>query len=139
MTRTTAECNLTNIDRAELANKSNANLTVRIHANGSTDTSVYGIELWIPTTKYSGAQLVAESKKAGEFVLSEVIAATGAKNRGFVPTSELTGFNWSKVPVILIEMGYMTNADEDYKLSTSDYQDKLASGMANGILKYFGK
>ncbi|MGM9933770.1 MAG: N-acetylmuramoyl-L-alanine amidase, partial [Clostridium sp.] len=48
---------------------------------------------------------------------------------------DMTGFNWSKVPVILVEMGFMSNPEEDKLLSDEGYQNKLAQGLCNGIVK----
>ena len=52
-------------------------------------------------------------QKAGECVLNATLAATGAKNKGIVQRSDLTGFNFAEVPTILIEMGFLSNLDED--------------------------
>ena len=65
-----------------------------------------------------------------------VIASTGAHSRGVVPRSDLSGFNWSKVPTVLVEMGFLSNAAEDQKLGTSLYQSRLAAGLANGVAGY---
>ena len=54
-------------------------------------------------------------------------------DRGVVERDDMTGFNWSKVPVILVEMGFLSNRSEDQMLSTGAYQDKLAKGLADGI------
>ena len=50
---------------------------------------------------------------------------------------DMTGFNWSTVPVILIEMGFMSNAEEDKLLATDDYRNKLAKGLYNGCVSFF--
>ena len=49
---------------------------------------------------------------------------------------DLTGFNWSEVPVILVEMGFLSNSEEDEKMSTDSYREKLAEGISNGIEKW---
>ena len=49
----------------------------------------------------------------------------------------MTGFNWSKVPVVLLEMGFMTNPEEDAKMETDEYREKIVSGIVNGLIKYF--
>ena len=80
------------------------------------------------------------SKKAAEFMLKESIKATKAKKAyrtGLMPRKDLSGFNWSTTPVILVEMGFMTNRSEDRKLSTSSYQKKLVQGMINGVERFF--
>lgn len=66
-----------------------------------------------------------------------VIEAAGAKNNGIVQRSDLTGFNFAEVPTILIEMGFLSNPDEDARMETEEYRDKLAQGICNGIIDYF--
>jgi len=63
---------------------------------------------------------------------------SGAKNNGVMETDSMSGINWASVPVSIVEMGYMTNKEEDKKLTNSDYQKKLATGIANGIEVFLG-
>lgn len=55
------------------------------------------------------------------------------KNRGVIERSDMTGFNWSTVPVVLIEMEFLSNPQEDKNLSSEEYQDKIAKAIAKGI------
>lgn len=138
MTRTTHESDMTNIDRAELANEKNADISVKIHADGLDNSSAHGVSMLVPSNKYiNNSELCEKSRKAGEIILAEVIKNTGASNRGVVVREDLTGFNWTKVPIVLIEMGFMTNPDEDAKLETDEYQNKIVDGIVNGLLIYF--
>jgi N-acetylmuramoyl-L-alanine amidase len=137
MVRETEVCGLTNVERAKFWNSSKVDLTIRIHGNGSNDSSVSGVLMMIPGGKYiKDTELLNNSRKAGELVLAGVLEHTKAKSRGIQETSELTGFNWSRVPVILLEMGFMTNPEEDKRLSTEEYQNKMVAGITEGLIKY---
>ncbi len=138
MTRTAHESDMTNIDRAEFANELGADISVKIHADGSNDGSVHGVSVLVPGSKHiSDGELLSKSKKAGELVLEGFVDATGAYNRGISVRDDLTGFNWTKVPIILVEMGFMTNPDEDALMESPEYQEKMAGGIARGLLRYF--
>lgn len=51
--------------------------------------------------------------------------------------SDLTGFNWSEVPCVLFEMGFISNKTDDYNLNDPAYQKKLMQGIADGIDTYY--
>ena len=57
---------------------------------------------------------------------------------GISERGDMTGFNWSDVPVILPEIGFMTNPDEDRSLATAAYQDKIVKGLTRAILRFLG-
>lgn len=140
MTRTTHECNVSNVDRAQMANESGADIAVRIHADGSTNTSVHGVSVLVPGNQYiKDSVLISQSRRAGEMVLDEFVKATGAVNRGISVRNDMTGFNWSTVPVILVEMGFMSNPNEDRLMETEDYQNKIVTGIINGLENYFSE
>ena len=136
MTRTENDVDISNVERAKIGNEAKADLAVRIHADGSTNRDAKGALMLIPSSKYIDAELASVSKTAGQIVLDEIIASTGAKSRGLSVRDDMTGFNWSTVPVILIEMGYMTNPDEDRLMATDEYRAKLAAGLYNGCAKF---
>lgn len=137
MIRESDNCNLTNVERTKLWNSSGADLTIRIHANGINDSSVSGVLMMVPGDKYiKNREMIDESTLVGQYILNGVLKYTKAKSRGTVISNELTGFNWSKIPVVLLEMGFMTNPKEDKLLNTDSYQDKIVKGVVEGIEKY---
>ncbi|WP_282939086.1 N-acetylmuramoyl-L-alanine amidase [Paenibacillus sp. RC67] len=133
MTRETHEVDISNIERAQKCNDVQADLAVRIHADGDNSPKAQGISVLYPASSKGNQAWVAQSKDAAGVILNEAIAATGAVSRGVVPRSDLTGFNWSTVPSVLIEMGFMTNPEEDQKLSDADYMNRLTNGITAGI------
>lgn len=138
MTRTEHNCSVSNIDRATFANDLNADISVKIHADGSTNSSSYGTSMLVPGGQYiSDESIITKSITAGELILKEVTETAGSKNNGISVRNDLTGFNWSEVPVVLLEMGFMTNPEEDALLETDEYQDKIVLGILNGLELYF--
>ncbi len=139
MIRTKNDVNISNVERAKIANQNHADAFVRIHCNGSKSTKVYGAETLCQTKNNPYCKKnYKSSKKLSEAVLNSLCKATGAKNNGVVETDSMSGINWASVPVSIVEMGYMTNKAEDKKLTNSDYQKKLATGIANGIEVFLG-
>jgi len=137
MTREEHDVNLSNIERAEMANEANARLVVRIHADGNASPKAKGFSVLYPDPSVTATrQIQPESKQAAEFIHEALKAGTGASSRGLQPRKDLTGFNWSKVPVVLVEAGFMTNPAEDESLSDPDYQKRLAESVAEGIHSY---
>jgi len=139
MTRTAQDVWISNAERAQIANAAGADLFVRIHADGATDSSIHGILMLYPATIGGWTDDIAsESKRAAQLALDRLVAATGATNRGMVARGDITGFNWSDVPVILPEIGLMTNKTEDALLATDPYQDRIVQGLADAIMEYLG-
>ncbi|MDF2925822.1 MAG: putative N-acetylmuramoyl-L-alanine amidase [Paenibacillaceae bacterium] len=135
MTRDSHDVDVSNAERAQIGNEAQADLSVRIHADGASSPKVQGVSVLYPQWTEANHSIYEASKSAAQMILEEVTDATGAVSRGIVPRSDLTGFNWSTVPSVLVEMGFMTNPAEDQKLSDPDYLNRLMEGMALGINK----
>lgn len=139
MTRSVHEVNISNKERAQYAESVKADIAVRIHGNGSTNQSVRGAEVYVPGPNNPYVSHLANASKVlGNNVLSEYCKATGIGNRGVFVSDTMTGMNWSTVPVIILEVGFMSNAAEDQLMQDQTVQNNMAQGIANGIDKYFG-
>ena len=90
----------------------------------------------IPSRTGGRRRFAKTSKDAAQEVQRQVVAATSAVDLGTVARGDLSGFNHSKVPTILVETGFMSNPIEDRLLASPHYQDKLAEGIAEGVIAY---
>ena len=135
MVRTKNNVRMSNVQRAKVANKYKADAFIRIHANSAGSSSVKGALTIAPASnnRYMTKANRKASQKLSKKVLKAMCKTTGAKNRGVMYTNSMTGINWCKVPVTIVEMGFMSNPSEDRKMAKASYQKKIVKGIADGI------
>lgn len=138
MTREDNDTAVSNVERAQIAAENGAQILVRIHADGSEDNSANGAMTMIPSADnpYVG-QLHEESSRLGEEIINAYCQATGIKNNGVRLYDNMTGINWSTVPVTILEMGFMTNQSDDERMQDPEMQKNMVQGIADGIDAYF--
>lgn len=121
--------------RVELANRAEADLFISIHNNsmtGAKHAKIQGTQVMYDEEKED-----RESKDFAEICLEEVSAACGSEKKGLVKGNNIFIIRDSKVPVALIEVGFMTNSQELEKLNSKEYQKKVAKGIYYAILRAF--
>jgi N-acetylmuramoyl-L-alanine amidase len=138
MIRETNDVNLSNRERAEMANESGADVFIRIHADSFEDSSAHGASTLYPSEDNPYVpQLSEDSHALSKAIIDAICDNTGAKNRGAIARDDMSGINWCNIPVSIIEMGYLSNKKEDKLMQTEEYQDKIVQGICDGIDAYF--
>ena len=137
MVRDTNEVDISNSERAEIANEADADVFIRLHANGSPDSSVT-VAMTIcqtPANPYNG-DVYEQSRALSENILDSYIYKTGINRQYVWETDTMSGINWSEVPTTILEMGFMSNTGEDRSMQDDDMQQKMVEGIADGIDEY---
>ena len=140
MVRTTHDVNISNAERATMAANAGADIFVRIHANGDDNSSSpRGALCYMPSTsnRYLTSSVISGSRKLSKCIIDSYCAATGLRNLGLLEGDDMTGINWAKMPVTIVEMGFMSNQSDDLFMASAAGQTKIVTGIANGIDKYF--
>ena len=141
MTREDHDVNISDASRAKLANES-ADIVIHIHCNADdTRDTMSGIMAFEPSENntYVDAAVRVECARLGSCLLDKLAAATGAKNWGVIRNDNLTALNWTKIPASHVEVGYLTNPDEDRMLQTDNYQLVIAGALADGVDAFFAE
>lgn len=131
---------ISNAERAIKANESGADFAIRIHANGSDNSSANGALTMVgsPNNPYIG-HLFEKSNELATDVLNSYVAETGLANAGMQQVDNMTGLNWSTIPSMILEMGFMTNESDDRNMADPGFREKMVEGIANGIEVYYSK
>ncbi len=136
MTRETHDVNISNSERAIFANNNNVDLVIRIHADSINNSSKTGASILIPSKDSKYTQAIYEKSNEYAKYIKESMVNDGINLNGIFERSDLTGFNWSKVPVVLIEMGFLSNYNEDLMMSNPKYQEKMMNSIVEGLQNY---
>ena len=136
MTRTTDDVNISNKQRAQMMNDAECDFWIRIHANYSSKDYAAGICMLTPRKRSVSTEIYETSRLLSALIQQSVISATGAKDNGLQYRGDITGFNWSRIPVTLIECGYLSNAKEDLLLQSEEYKSLLVEGIVQGMIDY---
>ena len=140
MTRTDNDTAISNAERALFASDNGAEIMVRVHANGDDTHTASGALTMSPSASNPYvASLYEDSNRLSQCIVDSYCAATGFINKGIIYTDTMTGINWSKIPVTIVEMGFMTHQNDDLQMADTTFQDTMASGIADGIDAYFGQ
>lgn len=136
LTKRKAEDSLTNIERARMGNEIKADLVVKLHCDSSNSRSARGASMLIPKSKgYITKEIEEKSKEYGEIIFNTYLEETKLKSRGLIYREDLTGFNWSEVPVVLLEMGYISNEEDEAYIVNRENQKNIAKSISDGIEK----
>jgi len=137
MTRTAHEVDISNKERATFANDHKANLFLRLHADGSENQNQSGFAVLTPAegSPYT-KEIYAESLQISQTIINKMRQNHQVKVNGIKFRDDLSGFNWSKVPGVLLELGFMSNPEEDKKLSDPEYVNSLLQSVTDSVEEY---
>lgn len=137
MTRTSQDVDISNKERATFANAHKANLFLRLHADGSENPNQSGFAVLTPAegSPYT-KEIYAESLQISQTIVNKMRENQQVKVSGIKFRDDLSGFNWSKVPGVLLELGFMSNHEEDKKLSDPQYVNSLLQSVTDSVDEY---
>jgi N-acetylmuramoyl-L-alanine amidase len=138
MIRESNDARISNAERAVMANDYGADAFIRVHANGSSNPDTKGaIAIFQTSSNPWCGDLYAQSRLLSETVLKHYCERSGIENDGNWETDTMTGINWTRVPATIIELGYMSNPDEDRLMATEEFHAAAAEGIVQGIDAFF--
>lgn len=139
LTRETSEVNISNKQRAELFNEREVDFGIRLHCNNSERDSARGALMLVPSKKCTDHFVT--NLFIALTILEHYTRATGlpwAMGEGNLQfRDDQTGFNWCTRPIVCIEMGYLSNRQDDHLLSDPEFQQRMARGLYEGICACF--
>ncbi len=138
MIRESHDVNLSHAERSKAANSSGADIFIRLSANSMDNSSIYGAMAMCMTEHNPyNSELSSDSYRLSKQIVNNICANTGTKNRGVQKVDNSSAINWCEIPVSVVEMGFLTNPDEDRWLQTEEYQGKIVTGISDAVDTYF--
>ncbi len=138
MTRESNDVNISNSERAEIANVSGAEIFIRLQANSMENSGVYGaLTMCMTAQNPYNAGLHDKSYRLSKLIVDSICGETGTKNRGVQEVDNSGAINWSQIPVSDVAMGFLSNPDEDRWMQDDGYQEKIVTGIADAVDTYF--
>ena len=138
MIRESHDVNLSQAERSKIANNSDAEIFIRLSANSMENSSIYGaLAMCMTEQNPYNSELSSDSYRLSKQIINNICANTGTKNRGVQKVDNSSAINWCEIPVSVVEMGFLSNPDEDRRLQTEDYQKKIVDGISDAIDRYF--
>ena len=138
MIRKGHDVNLSNAERSKIANTSDAEIFIRLHANSMDNSGIYGaLAMCMTNLNPYNSELYEQSYSLSKKIINNICKLTGTKNRGVQKVDNSSAINWCEIPVSVVEMGFLTNPDEDRWLQSEEYQAKIVTGISNAIDAYF--
>ena len=143
-------------ERAVFANSNKSDLFISVHADASPrrnargssvyflsysstaqNASIGGDDLDFILWHMAQASHLRQSSQLAEVMQEELQAVTGPErvNRG-IKQNTFRVLKGATMPAVLVEVGFISNAEEERLLSSADYQDKLAEALYRGLVRY---
>lgn len=136
-------------ERSRMVNKTNADFFISIHFNatGNDTTLNLGIQTYsykedagypskINQYWHNNPDRISESNRLATDLHSSLLTETGARDAGLLQATFAVLRETAK-PAVLLELGYMDNSEENQRIRSEQYQDKLVEGIIKGIQKYY--
>ncbi len=136
LTRDTHDANISNKERAEFAAAHGADLFLRLHLDGATDRHVRGALTLYPAVNEWTGPIADRSLAAAKIIHHQYIAGTGLADRGLVARTDISGFNWSTVPAVLVELAMLTNHEDEALAVDPAFQARMARALADGVIAF---
>ena len=143
MTRDNKESDLSESERAKNVNASGAQILISLHANGGEDSTEKGVEVMAPSYENpywkDRTGNIKKSNALADIILQSYCEETGLNAKGLYNVDNQILLNWSEIPSVVLEMGFMSNESDDAYMAEEEHQQEMAEGIADGIDLYFGR